>query len=61
MAAPCRYCEKKGCGAYHDVCPAYQEYIKANNEIKQESLMRKEARDLSYRDLAYRRHCFLTK
>lgn len=23
--SPCINCEKRGCGAYHDVCPAYQE------------------------------------
>lgn len=23
MAAPCKTCERKGCGAYHDKCLAY--------------------------------------
>jgi hypothetical protein len=23
---PCGNCPKKGCGAYHDECPEYQEY-----------------------------------
>ena len=24
--SPCLDCKRKGCGAYHDVCPKYQEY-----------------------------------
>ena len=23
---PCNYCERKGCGAYHDVCKDHQEW-----------------------------------
>ncbi len=24
--SPCKYCPKKGCGSYHDICKEYQEY-----------------------------------
>ena len=26
MKTPCVNCERKGCGTYHDECPAYQEF-----------------------------------
>lgn len=26
IIAPCKYCERKGCGAYHNECPDYKEY-----------------------------------
>lgn len=25
-SVPCGSCEKKGCGAYHDICPEYKAY-----------------------------------
>ena len=25
--SPCLTCERQGCGAYHDICPDYQEYV----------------------------------
>ena len=28
---PCGKCDKKGCGAYHDICPTYQKW--ADDEI----------------------------
>lgn len=31
--APCKDCEKKGCGAYHSQCTAYLEYRKECIEI----------------------------
>lgn len=30
--SPCIDCPKKGCGAYHDICPEYQAW--ANDEVK---------------------------
>ena len=30
---PCATCEKQGCGAYHDICPDYQDWL--NNEIQE--------------------------
>lgn len=24
--APCKSCKRRGCGSYHDQCPAYQEW-----------------------------------
>lgn len=26
IVAPCKYCERKGCGAYHNECPDYKKY-----------------------------------
>ena len=36
--SPCINCPKKGCGAYHDVCPKYQEY--AHEEVSEKNLYR---------------------
>ena len=30
---PCRDCERKGCGTYHDECPDYQEYRAKVDEV----------------------------
>lgn len=32
MQAPCKSCNKKGCGSYHDICPEYQTFKKQNDE-----------------------------
>ena len=32
--APCKSCEKCGCGAYHDKCEAYQEYLRKWKETE---------------------------
>lgn len=31
---PCKDCENKGCGAYHDKCEKYLQFIKSNEETK---------------------------
>lgn len=36
-AAPCKTCENKGCGSYHDECEAYQEYVQYLNDIRNNS------------------------
>ena len=28
MLCPCKDCDKKGCGVYHDECQPYQEFVK---------------------------------
>ena len=33
--APCFKCEKQGCGAYHDICDDYQNWL--HNEIPMEN------------------------
>lgn len=39
MIKCCKNCDKKGCGAYHDICPIYQEERKTLDKLnKQESL-----------------------
>lgn len=35
--APCKNCEKKGCGSYHSECLEYQKFIKENEEIKKKA------------------------
>jgi len=30
--APCKECERKGCGAYHSECERYQQYLNAQND-----------------------------
>ena len=48
MECPCRYCEKKGCGAYHDICGKYKEYrefresISRQKELKVKTYYKKE-------------------
>lgn len=34
--SPCKDCEKKGCGTYHDVCDKYQQY-----KVDRESMMKR--------------------
>lgn len=33
MTCPCKGCEKAGCGAYHDTCPKYQEWVKEREKV----------------------------
>ena len=33
MICPCKDCEKKGCGVYHDKCEEYQKYVAWRREI----------------------------
>ena len=37
MDAPCKDCERIGCGAYHDICPEYQAYKKAKDEEREKN------------------------
>ena len=37
-SAPCKNCEKKGCGSYHDKCKAYQNFTKRKTELIKLSL-----------------------
>ena len=32
---PCIHCERKGCGAYHDICKEYNDWKKAGREQKE--------------------------
>ena len=41
ITAPCKDCENKGCGPYHDKCPAYQEWRRQLDE-RNESKRRKQ-------------------
>lgn len=33
MDAPCKECENKGCGAYHDICQKYIDFRKERKRI----------------------------
>lgn len=35
---PCKNCERKGCGAYHDHCDKYQEYRQQKDAIIKEKI-----------------------
>lgn len=37
MICPCKNCEKKGCGPYHDECKAYQEWSQESRRVKERS------------------------
>lgn len=51
MDVPCKDCERKGCGSYHDICPMYQEFKKEKNEDYKERLKKSQKRqDLNYID-----------
>lgn len=38
MICPCRDCNNKGCGAYHDVCTEYQEFRKYRDDRRTNKL-----------------------
>lgn len=32
--APCKNCDRRGCGSYHDICEVYQEWKREDDLIK---------------------------
>lgn len=40
---PCKDCEKKGCGPYHDKCEPYQKYVRENQAEKKDRRNRYDA------------------
>lgn len=40
--SPCKDCERKGCGSYHDECKVYQEYVKNHSDSKEYNKRMKE-------------------
>lgn len=40
MEAPCKMCDRKGCGDYHDVCEKYKEFRKQCNELSKKRLLK---------------------
>lgn len=40
IECPCRECERRGCGAYHDKCDKYQRYNEAQREEADRRLVR---------------------
>lgn len=51
--APCKNCEKKGCGAYHDICPEYVQWkgerIQTSRSMKKEKKVNSAIVELSAR------------
>lgn len=45
MNAPCKHCERKGCGADHDECEAYREYRE-----KRERVYNRKSKERLYQD-----------
>lgn len=45
--APCKDCERKGCGAYHSQCKEYLEFQRENEKRYKER--KKEAEIIEYR------------
>ena len=36
VEAPCKYCEMRGCGAFHSQCEKYLAFVKENKRRKDE-------------------------
>ena len=34
--SPCTTCDKQGCGAYHDICPDYQDWTNSKIVVEKE-------------------------
>ena len=32
--APCKNCDRKGCGSYHDICGVYQDWKRESEPVK---------------------------
>ena len=47
MQPPCRRCERKGCGAYHDECVPFQEYCKQRDQNIKDAIARSDLNDFS--------------
>ena len=35
MICPCKDCENKGCGTYHDQCEKYQQYVEWRQNLNE--------------------------
>ncbi len=38
MVNPCKDCDNKGCGVYHDECEPYQKYLEEKAKVNQKRL-----------------------
>ena len=53
---PCTNCPRKGCGAYHDICPAHQEMKKEREKINHLRFLENDAMAISTnREKRYRK------
>ena len=48
MENPCKDCARKGCGMYHDICPEYNKWKKAEDEKKEQIMGHKKRYGRSY-------------
>lgn len=57
MICPCKTCDRKGCGSYHDSCEPYKEWAAANKEKNEKRKAEKDVRQLSRdHEMKYRRN-----
>lgn len=53
---PCKNCPKKGCGAYHDVCEAYQAFRQKQATDKKQEIIALRKQGLSMQAIADKMH-----
>ena len=57
MKCPCKECDQKGCGNYHDSCEPYQEWQKVRSRINRKRQEYHNANGLSRdHEMKYRRN-----
>ena len=55
MKCPCRECEKRGCGPYHDQCTAYSRFREWRNEVNRKIAEERQKKELSHdHEMRYR-------
>lgn len=47
---PCKDCERKGCGSYHDECPEYLKWKEDTRRVKPESGCREYIKESTFRN-----------
>lgn len=48
MVVPCKSCDKRGCGPYHDKCEKYQAYKREVESYKKKRYVEKNTKDYIY-------------
>ena len=60
MESPCKNCDRKGCGAFHDECTAFQEFKKFKEKEKRKRYLYNDAvvisaeHEMRYREILKR-------
>lgn len=45
MYCPCKDCERKGCGSYHDICEDYQKFLEQQGRARKQKSNIRELND----------------